>query len=135
MLGLTPRYAGRKQLANAHTRRFNETLEEELDRLEASRPGLQIARLDVAAAVNEIVRRPLAAGFANVTDEAAPGLYTGKPNYEPARVVDAPEGYLFWDHFHLSAAAHKELGREALRVVAAFSPNGADDALPGPDPR
>ena len=120
LLGLTPRFngdPGQSASMSALTESFNAALFTALDTLEASTPGVDFFRLDVAQLINDAVANPGAFGFVNVTDPAAPGLDFDSFDYDPNLIVDEPDTYLFWDELHPTTAAHALLAEYALDAV------------------
>ena len=119
-IGLTPRFNGdpiQSATMNSITLQYNATLSSALDELETSQPNLNLFRLDVSAVIDEVVADPSAFGFVNITDPAAPGLEPGASSYDTSLIASNPNGYLFWDQIHPSAAAHTILAKRAFAAV------------------
>ena len=134
LLGLTPRFndSGQSASMSALTESFNSALFTALDTLEASTPGVDFFRLDVAQLINDAIANPGAFGFVNVTEPAAPGLDVDTSGYDPNLIVDEPDTYLFWDELHPTTAAHALLAESALDAVtfsADFDFNGQVDEI------
>ena len=105
------------------TRRFNNSLEEALDRLEAAHPGLTILRLDVATEYTGMVALPARYGFSNVLE---PAFFLDEKgfawNWPPADIGNFdPDAFLSWDGYHPPTAAHGLLARKAMEVIPAGS--------------
>jgi phospholipase/lecithinase/hemolysin len=116
-LALTPAVAAQPAQVRAAALQlsaaYNAGLAQLLAALEGPLDGTRIVRLDIFAALNEIVAAPGAYGLVNTTE---PCLRFGV-------VVDpfcrAPRTYLFWDAIHPTAAVH---GILAERAEAALTP-------------
>jgi phospholipase/lecithinase/hemolysin len=119
-LGLVPRVNGdpvARAAADAATGQFNAALATSLNQLDATSPGLNLHRLDVAGLFDDIVADPTAFGFTNVTSPAAPGLEIGDQSYNTSLIVSNPDQYLFWDELHPTRVGHALLGQAALAAV------------------
>ena len=129
-LGLTPQHVARgpaaMQLATDLSNAFNSTLESALRQLESTLP-VQIARLDIATHVQELIMTPRRFGVTNVTE----ACFSGDP-FQPGTVCAQPEQYIFWDAIgHPTAAAEALIADFALAalpplVVTAGAQNSTD---------
>lgn len=90
---------------------YNAALEADIGGL-GSVPGLDISYLDTFALVDAVVADPGAFDFTNVTARCYGGSFTGG-----GPVCANPDGYLFWDADHPSAAAHAIIAAEAAALV------------------
>jgi phospholipase/lecithinase/hemolysin len=116
-LALTPAVAAQPAQVRAAAAQlsaaYNGGLAQLLTGLEAQLPGTRIVRLDIFAALNDIVAAPGTYGLVNTTE---PCLRFGV-------VVDPfcrePRTYLFWDAIHPTATVHRIL---AERAEAALMP-------------
>ena len=135
LLGLTPRFngdPGQSASMSALTESFNSALATALDTLEASTPGVDLFRFDVAQLITDAVANPGTFGFVNVTEPAAPGLEVDSFSYDTSLIVDQPDTYLFWDELHPTTAAHALLAEYALDLVtfsADFNFDGQVDGI------
>lgn len=100
---------------------FNDGLATLLNGLEAGL-GMDIARLDVFALLNEVVATPAAFGLTEV--EAA----CITPNTRIHPYCTRPDNYLFWDGIHPTRAGHGILATRA-GVALGVSPKSAVYAL------
>jgi phospholipase/lecithinase/hemolysin len=107
LLGKTPRFVGTpdEPVFDARSQQFNDQLSLSLDSLETTLVDLELFRLDAASLIGSVILDPSSFGFTNVTDEAM-GLGG----------ID-PDGYLFWDDVHPTAAAHGLLAQAAAGVL------------------
>lgn len=84
----------------------------------ASIPGadsLHLSVLDAYSLIDTIVANPASYGFSDVTDPCLTGVnYT---TYSGGTVCGTPNGYLFWDQEHPTAAANVLVANAALAVV------------------
>ena len=96
-LGKTPAHRGQASEAvmDQLSIQFNALLAAEMDALAASL-AITVLQMDVQAMLEEVLARPAAFGFANVTDPALVGD-TPAPNAEE---------YLFWDGVHPTGGGH-----------------------------
>jgi len=96
-LGKTPAHRGQPSEAvmDQLSTQFNTLLEAEMDALAAGL-GITVLQMDVQAMLEEVLARPAAFGFANVTDRALVDD-TPAPNAEE---------YLFWDEVHPTGGGH-----------------------------
>jgi phospholipase/lecithinase/hemolysin len=90
---------------------YNAALEADIGGL-GSVPGLDISYLDTFALVDAVVTDPAAFGFTNVTAPCYVGPFTGGGS-----VCTNPNGYLFWDADHPTAAAHAIIATAADALV------------------
>lgn len=91
---------------------YNQALDDALDALEADLPGLRIIRFDVFGLLNDAIERPNAYGFTNVTDSCI------TPDVIFGAICPRPRRYLYWDFVHITAAAHRILGRRVTNTLA-----------------
>jgi thermolabile hemolysin len=100
-LGLTPyaRANGLTAALSATSAGYNRALRKALAGLD-----YPVAYVEVAALQQKIVTNPSAHGFQNVVDACLQG----------AQVCDHPDGYLYWDDKHPTAAVHKLLADQFL---------------------
>ena len=115
-LGLTPRYRGSSQQADATTltNAFDVALAANLGVLQTSASGLNLYRLDLQTLFASAIANPAAYGLTNVTGRA----YTGDDDFvgNGTSVAD-PSGYLFWDAVHPTTAGHQIIANAALAAV------------------
>jgi phospholipase/lecithinase/hemolysin len=91
--------------------RYNAALDAMLDEF----PTVNIIRFDVFSLLREVVSKPDAFGFTNVT---AP-CYTGYvlPASPTDTVCPTPDSYIFWDVEHPTAAVHALLAARMLGAM------------------
>jgi outer membrane lipase/esterase len=106
---------GIAQLATGLTLQFNALLNGVVTQLSAA-PGISIARLDAFGLLNELSAAPALFGLTDVTTACV------TPNQQPFACAH-PDGFLFWDGLHPTAAVH---GIIAQRAAAA-----SDSDVPG----
>jgi phospholipase/lecithinase/hemolysin len=116
-IGLTPAFRtldqmspGAAQLATLLTQGFNAGLDTVVAQLSAL-PGIEIARLDAYALINDLVARPDAYGLTNVTGACI------TPTIAPY-TCERPDEYLFWDGIHPTKAVHTIAAQEAGQTLA-----------------
>jgi phospholipase/lecithinase/hemolysin len=97
-------------LALQVTQAFNGGLTQTLGQLAGALPGTSFLRLDAYRLLNEIVAQPATFGLTNATSACV------TPGAVPFNCA-APDGYLFWDGIHPTAAGHAILAGEAARVL------------------
>jgi cholinesterase len=85
--------------ATAYTARFNADLKASLP------PGVRF--FNTSALLQDIMNNPAAYGFTNVTS----------PCFDGVNVCSTPDGYLFWDDFHPSAATHAIIGERFAAAI------------------
>ena len=92
-----------------------------LDQLLADLSATHIMKVDVFSALEAIAAAPTAAGFTNTSERCYTGGFRAD---QLGEVCTAPEGYVFWDSQHPTAAAHKILGDLALATVVPLPGTG-----------
>lgn len=94
---------------------YNQGLDSLLDGFQASHPDVHLRRFDAFAAFEDIVANAASHGLVNLTDRC----YTGDDlGFTGGGTVCAdPDGYLFWDGIHPTAATHRLLGEAMLTAV------------------
>ena len=100
---------GAAQLATNLTQAFNAALDGAVAQLR-SLPGIDIARLDAYALLNDLIARPDAFGLTNVTD----GCIT--PSRAPF-TCQQPDEFVFWDGIHPTKAVHGIVAQEAAHSL------------------
>jgi phospholipase/lecithinase/hemolysin len=101
---------GAAAYATLVTEGFNAGLDGVIAGLEAL-PGIEIARLDAYALINDLVARPGDFGLTNVTHACL------TPAIAPF-TCDRPDEFLFWDGIHLTKAVDAITAQEAARALA-----------------
>jgi len=101
---------GAAQLATLLTQAFNGALDGVVAQLRAGLPGVDIARLDAYALLNDLIARPDAFGLANVTDACI------TPTVAPF-TCQQPDEFLFWDGIHPTKAVHGIVAQEAAHAL------------------
>ena len=86
---------------------FNGLLAGNLAALDAANPSLTLFTLDVYALLEDVIANALALGFSNTTGACLVG---------PVPCA-GPDGYVFWDGIHPTAAMHEILGLAAYHAV------------------
>ena len=98
---------------------YNQALDQALNQL--TQAGIPTIRLNAFAVLDDMVNRPAAYGFTDVT---TPCLF--------APAGSNPDQFLFWDAWHPTTRAHQVLARAALeQLISTFSRNngkGTPDA-------
>ena len=120
-LAMTPDYYGVAS-AQQFAVGFNGLLAGDLAGLNTA--GAQLTQFDTFGLFNEVLANPSAFGFTNVTDPCYTGGYTGMTSGDT--ICGNPGAYLFWDHFHPTAAGHQFL---ADQMIAAMVPEPASVLL------
>jgi phospholipase/lecithinase/hemolysin len=103
-------------LTNAH----NLALSRAVTSLNRSLPGVNIIPVDVNTLVKTVVKFPGVFGFTNVTE----ACFTNNT------VCATPNKYLFWDEFHPSTMAHKQVQILASFVLKSRTRNSQTALLP-----
>ena len=98
---------------------FNSIFGAQLDVLQATLPGIEIHRLDLAGLLNDVRANPAAYGLTNVTD----------PVLTPTGLAGNPDQYLWWDAVHPTARVHQAIAARALEAVSMPLPSGARSGL------
>jgi phospholipase/lecithinase/hemolysin len=98
-------------LATSLTEAFNGGLDGVLGQLSVILPGSTIRQLDAFTLLDDAVAHPELYGLTNVTTACV------TPNEQPF-TCRQPDGFLFWDGIHPTAAGHAIVAREAARVLA-----------------
>jgi len=103
-VGNTPkgRNSASSSTITALSNQFGAALDSELNSFRNSRPGVSIKIADFRTTVNN------ATGFSNTTD----ACYV-----EGAAVCANPDGYVYWDNLHPTAAMGRSLARSALNAL------------------
>ncbi|WP_163783648.1 SGNH/GDSL hydrolase family protein [Myxococcus vastator] len=96
---------------------FNTRWAQAITRLQAEFPGLTLGGMDAHALYSDIVARPSAYGFTNVTTPAK------------GKAVN-PDRYLFWDDAHPTSYAHGLLADHAFQMIEEATSLWAYDAAP-----
>lgn len=91
------------QLTNGH----NLALSKAIANLNRSLPSVNIIPVDVNTLVSTVVKFPGVFGFKNVTDACL--------NTKTNTICDKPSEYLYWDEFHPTTRAHKQ-----IQILASF---------------
>ncbi len=86
---------------------INTGLDQTLNQLESTLPGLDIIEFDIFGLVDAAIANPLAYGFTNVTDPCVDG----------ANVCANPDQYVFWDTVHPSARSQQIIGEAFAAAV------------------
>ena len=96
--------AEEQQTLDAESEEFNRLLDASLDELQ-SQLHIAVFRVDIEGLTRQVLADPSAFGFTNVTDGALnDGVTTG-------------QGYLIWDDFHPTTAAHKLIADSAYDTL------------------
>lgn len=96
---------------------FNNLLSADLYGLNTG--GANVTQFDTFGLFNNVLADPSAYGFSNVTDPCYTGGYFGMSSSDT--ICSNPDSYLFWDHFHPTAAGHQLLA-DAMAASLAPSP-------------
>lgn len=117
-LGRTPAAAstGSPALATELAAFWNASFAAMLDQLLLP-PTVNLYRVDMFAATEQIFAKPETYGFQNTTDACSSvsnGVETSCAN---------PESYIFWDQLHPTTAAHRLLADAAYRQMIADNPH------------
>ncbi|MET0071121.1 MAG: SGNH/GDSL hydrolase family protein [Candidatus Thiodiazotropha sp.] len=103
-------YPGSAFGAAVLSQQFNLALDASLAQLSLYYPGLEIARLDVFQAMQDILVDPGAYGLANVADACV------MPN-QPPFACKRPKRFLFWDGIHPTRAGHRIFAGKAAETL------------------
>jgi phospholipase/lecithinase/hemolysin len=110
-LGLTPDAtaagAAAAAAATALSQVYDATLTSGLRAL-ATADGISVTILDTYSLLDAAIADPAAFGFSDATDRCYQGPYTGGGS-----VCGNPNGYLFWDGLHPTAAGHAIIASQA----------------------
>ena len=105
---------GSSDLLNIFTETHNLLLEEKLDSLNTSLPGIDLITLDVNSLFRDVIDRPSQFGFSNVDTSC---LVNSQPGFIFDGVCDNPNDFLFWDNVHPTSAAHQLVAQLALETL------------------
>jgi phospholipase/lecithinase/hemolysin len=106
--------------------RHNELLVATIDAMKTANPSVQFVSFDVKSALDEMLTRPQAYGFTNVTDtcyeSAAQGLslHGGLAIAAHIKVKATPnacDGYLFFDPVHPTVMAHRIMAERTRAML------------------
>ena len=100
------------------TQSFNDVLDPTLMDLSQT-DGFHLSLVNAYAALDDLVADPGRYGFSNVTDPCWTGNDT---DADSGDACSDPDGYLFWDSLHPTAAGHGVLAQEAYQVLAVPEP-------------
>jgi outer membrane lipase/esterase len=116
-LGATPQFAGSALagLATLQTQTFNGLLAAGVNALGLA--GAQFTVFDTFQLLSQVQADPGAYGFTNATSACVTGNF-----FAVTAVCADPDGHVFWDSVHPTAAAHAILG-QAMAVAAIPEPS------------
>ncbi|MEW8505717.1 MAG: SGNH/GDSL hydrolase family protein [Candidatus Thiodiazotropha sp.] len=92
------------------SQKYNLDLDALIEQLGRELPGLEIARLDVFQAMQDILVDPGAYGLSNVSEPCV------MPNQPPFACKKAKK-YLFWDGIHPTRVGHRVFSRKAAEAL------------------
>lgn len=114
-LGLTPqvRALGPAAVAAATqlSATYNGALAQQVPALKAISPGLNVYTIDTFALAGQAAANPASLGLTNGTD-ACFNTLVAVPT-----VCANPDGYFYWDTYHPTAVASKQLAQMALKAI------------------
>ena len=92
----------------------NLLLEQKLNNLNVSLPGIELINLDVNSLFQDVINEPSRFGFSD-TDNSC--LVNFQPLFNFEGVCDNPDEFLFWDNVHPTSAAHRLVAQLALDTL------------------
>ncbi len=111
--GFSPDISISSQL-NILTDAHNILLEQQLNNLKTSLPGIELTTLDANSLFREIVSEPSQFGLTNIDNSC---LLNFQPGFMFNGVCDNPDEFLFWDNIHPTSAVHDLVAQRAIDTL------------------